>query len=99
MTPQPGWGRDWVSGTCIVRFAISADGVEGVLAQKGIETRRWWGNGLLAHPAFAGCPTLALPVTERLAATTLGLPCHGDLTDEDIARIGAAVALVQAVTA
>lgn len=94
---QPGWGRDWISATCVVRLSVCIATVEDVLAQSGIETRRWWGDGLHAQPAFAQCPHTALTVGERLAGSTLGLPCHLNLTPMEIDRI--ATALHQGVQA
>ena len=54
------------------------------LAELGIETRRWWGGGAHKHAAIAFMPRADLPVTERLAASTLGLPLYRDMSDKDI---------------
>jgi len=45
-----------------------------------VETRAWWGRGMHTHRAFASFPRLALPTTERLAQTVLGLPFYIDMT-------------------
>ncbi|MBC8037225.1 MAG: DegT/DnrJ/EryC1/StrS aminotransferase family protein [Rhizobiales bacterium] len=91
---QAGWGEDWVSATCVARFAVSALLVETALAGCNIETRRWWGDGLQAHPAFADCAATPLPVTVRLAQSSLGLPCCPDLTTDNIDYTIAALASV-----
>ncbi len=87
---QPGWGVDWVTSVCVVQTPEgAADRVVAALADAGIETRRWWGRGCHAEPAFADCARTALPVTERLAASTVGLPFAVDLGPAEIERIAA----------
>lgn len=82
---QPGWGVDWISSVCVVRLPDgSADRIEARLREAGVDTRRWWGHGCHTSPAFADCPHAALPVTERLAASTIGLPFAADLDAEEI---------------
>src|SRR5262249_28640332 len=83
-----GAGQRWVAATCMVRFpgAAAADVARG-LAEAGSETRSWWNRGCHREPLFADAPRTELPVTEALAASTLGLPCYADLADEDIATI------------
>lgn len=82
----------WISSTLVVRSeAVPADDIERALTAHGIATRRWWGQGCHTHPAFADCPRGPLPVTEALAASTIGLPLHLGLDGEDIARIARAL--------
>jgi dTDP-4-amino-4,6-dideoxygalactose transaminase len=83
---QAGYGTVWISSTAIVRVRRLA-AVEDRLASAGIATRRWWGDGLARHRAFARYPHAALPVTDELAAATLGLPCSADLSSATIQRI------------
>jgi dTDP-4-amino-4,6-dideoxygalactose transaminase len=81
-----GWGRDWVSTTCVVRLddpAATMPVLES-LHMASAETRAWWGRGMHTHRAFADCPKLPLPVTERLAQTVLGLPFYIDMTNDEI---------------
>ena len=89
---QPGWGSDWISSVCVVRVPDGkADRVEARLAADGIDTRRWWGEGCHASPAFGAAPRMDLTVTETLARSTLGLPFSYDLTAEEVARVAEAV--------
>jgi dTDP-4-amino-4,6-dideoxygalactose transaminase len=82
---QVGWGRDWASGTAVVTLpACRLRAVETALAAARIGTRRWWGNGLAGHRAFAKCPRVELSVTDKLAGTSLGLPFWRDLPKETI---------------
>lgn len=88
-TLPAGWGSAWVSTTCVVRLPEPAclmpvlDALHGA----GVETRAWWGRGMHKHRAFADYPRLALPETERLAETVLGLPFYIDMTPTEIDTI------------
>ena len=93
---QPGWGATWVSTTCLVRTPGSdAKTITAALADAGIESRAWWGEGCHRHPAFARMSAEPLPVTDALAASTVGLPFASDLSMEDAGRIAAALARAQ----
>lgn len=85
-----GLGERYVSSTCCVRLPAKA---ARILAEAGIETRRWWQGGQARHPAFADCPATPLPVTERLAETMLGLPCFSDLNARAASRIQQALSV------
>lgn len=90
---QDGLGTAWVSSTLVVALppGIAADAVSARLAASGIDSRAWWGQGIHRHAAFADLSGPALPVTEHLARTTIGLPFHPDLTEGEIARVAAAL--------
>jgi dTDP-4-amino-4,6-dideoxygalactose transaminase len=83
--------------TLCVQLPIAADGVARFLAERGIETRRWYLPPLTRHPPFAGALTIGpdggphLPVTDMLAERLLGLPFHTRLAEEDVARVVAAL--------
>jgi dTDP-4-amino-4,6-dideoxygalactose transaminase len=90
---QDGWGARWISSVCVVSTPDrAAPGMSNALRAAGVETRDWWGAGCHVHPAFARCPRAPLPVTERLAASTLGLPYFIDLDEDASARIIEALA-------
>jgi len=98
---QPGWAESWIGSLLNIRLLDgaapgAAPGPAGVaalarlraaLAASGVETRCWWGQGCHTHPAFAGCPREALPRTEAIAATTLGLPFSPLLTPAGVETI------------
>jgi dTDP-4-amino-4,6-dideoxygalactose transaminase len=91
---MPGFGTSWVSTTAIVHFAEHhgpTDEIVNALAARGVMTRRWWCRGLHEEDAFAGFDRESLPVTVRLAASTLGLPCFIDMNRFDIAYVCSAV--------
>ena len=93
---QQGFGEAWISSTCVLGFdQPAADRIERSLADCDIETRRWWGAGAHAHPATASFPRSALPVTSKLACSTLAVPFYRDI---DAAEIGRLVEIVLAVT-
>jgi dTDP-4-amino-4,6-dideoxygalactose transaminase len=88
---QPGWGVQWVSTTCIVNAAdAGAAALERRLKAAGVDTRRWWGMGCHASPAFAAYPRTQMDATDRLARSSLGLPFYADMTAEDIERVASA---------
>lgn len=89
---QPGWGTDWATSVCVVRTPqADAPSLAAHLAEAGVETRFWWGEGCHRSRAFQTCPRDGLAVTEHLARTTLGLPFAVDLTVADANRVALAV--------
>ncbi len=89
---QSDLGETWVSSTVVVSTPVgAADAATHSLGKKQIGTRRWWGGGLHRHRAFAHCPRLPTPATDRLADQTIGLPCWCDLPNESIAEISTAL--------
>jgi len=89
---QPGWGVRWISSVCVVGVPDgAAAAMKLALGAEGVETRDWWGKGCHTHPAFAACPRAPLPVTDRLAHATLGLPYFIDLEEDASARIAQAL--------
>lgn len=90
---MPGFGA-WAPSTCMVTLdSRSALVAAEALAGRGIETRRWWGDGCHEQPAFAACPRATdLPVTTMLAALSIGLPFYPGLDDAEIMRIVSAAA-------
>jgi dTDP-4-amino-4,6-dideoxygalactose transaminase len=88
-----GWGPNWISTTCVVRLDDAARLVPVLEALHGasVETRAWWGRGMHTHRAFAEFPRMALPNTERLAETILGLPFYLDMTDDEVDMVCGAI--------
>lgn len=75
----PGFLGGQVSNSCNIVTSLPAWDLAARLTRAGVMTRRWWGNGCHAHPAYVACPRDPLPVTERLAWHALGLPFYHDL--------------------
>jgi dTDP-4-amino-4,6-dideoxygalactose transaminase len=69
----------------------TADRAETALAQAGIESGRWWSQGAHAHPATLAYPRTAVPATEALAQSMLGVPFYRDLGAAAIEKIGRVV--------
>lgn len=89
---QAGWGFDWITSVCTVGLPHgSAATVAAALRAEGVDTRQWWGGGCHASPAFTHCRREDLAATERLAASTLGLPFAVDLDADQTRRIAAAL--------
>ncbi len=98
--------EEWVhSQMPIVVNSGNAGRLAALLAEKGIETRRWYYPPLPRHPAFSGFPRVGpdggqdLPVTARLADGLLGLPFHTSLKESQIEftcdRLGEGLSSVQ----
>ena len=66
--------------------------VEEVVSEHGVGTRRWWAAGCHRMPAYAAVPHPPLPVTEDLAARTLGLPMFRGFASRDAEMLHAALA-------
>jgi dTDP-4-amino-4,6-dideoxygalactose transaminase len=89
---QAGWGRDWVTSVCTVGLPQgAASDIAASLREDGVDTRQWWGGGCHTSTAFVDCRRESLPVTEALAASTLGLPFSIDMSDREIARVASAL--------
>jgi dTDP-4-amino-4,6-dideoxygalactose transaminase len=83
----PGFGSGWVSSYCTVLLEGGVGPTQARLAARGIESRRWWGDGAHTHPAFTSFQRDPLPVTESLARRALSLPFSHDLSADDIERV------------
>jgi dTDP-4-amino-4,6-dideoxygalactose transaminase len=72
----PNFGDDWVSSFGLVEFpsSVSAADAAEILARRGVETRKWWGEGCHRQTAYQDCLRSALPRTEYLGQKVLGLP-------------------------
>jgi dTDP-4-amino-4,6-dideoxygalactose transaminase len=70
--------------------AEAATIVDG-LAAANIETRLWYGTGLHTQPYYIDASRDALPVTDRIAPLTIGLPIAVDLSPAEINRITGAI--------
>jgi len=59
------------------------------LTKAEIDTRMWWGGGAHRQPATITFPRGELPVTERLARSTIGLPFYPDLREDEVRHVAA----------
>lgn len=89
---MPNGTDDYVTSTILLLRddPIPADAVR-TLADRGVETRRWWGDGVAKQVAYRRFSSDLLPVTDWLAARCVGLPCYPGLSREDVAEIAAIV--------
>jgi dTDP-4-amino-4,6-dideoxygalactose transaminase len=87
---QPGFGDSWVSSTCVVSVDthVHAKTLQA-LTKAEIDTRMWWGGGAHRQPATITFPRGELPVTERLARSTIGLPFYPDLREDEVRHVAA----------
>lgn len=83
----PGYGDGWVSAYCTVYVPGNVHAISDRMKYMGIETRRWWQDGVHAQAAYRRFPHDELPVTADITAHALSLPFYHDITDEQIARV------------
>lgn len=84
---SPGFGDGWVSVYCTVCVPGDAQAIIDHLAGLGVESRRWWQDGVHAQAAYRRFPHDDLTVTRRLASQALSLPFSHDMSDVQIARV------------
>jgi dTDP-4-amino-4,6-dideoxygalactose transaminase len=86
---QKGWGRDWISSTAVITFkdASTKNYIVQKLDSHNIPHRNWWEAGCHDQNAFSSFKHTSLDNTKKLAQTTLGIPFHSKLTEEEIIKI------------
>ena len=93
LTLAPNWREGRVTSTFNIDLGQpGAEALLRLLADRGIEARRWWSGGCHRHPAFADFAADALPVTENLASSVIGLPFYSDLALSEIDEVCGALA-------
>lgn len=71
----------------LARDAEEARRAGAAMTARHIEFRRWYGDGLQAHPAYRSSLREPLPVTDDVALRVIGLPFSVDLSARDIDRV------------
>ena len=90
----PSYGVGWVSCYCNVAVDKPIGSIIEALRKCGIETRRWWQNGVNTQPAYRQFSHDALPVTKRLADQVFALPFFHDIGEDNVDRIVEALKLL-----
>jgi dTDP-4-amino-4,6-dideoxygalactose transaminase len=67
------------------------DLIETTSLKNGYQTRRWWEFGCHQMPLFIKGSSIFLPATDRVASSSIALPFHLYLRDEDLERIYQAI--------
>ena len=91
ITLMPGLGTDWVSSTLNIIWPAARMDAAARLAERGIGTLRWWGDGCHAQPGFNSYNAEPLPVTEELSRRVIGLPFWQEMTSTQIDAVCLAV--------
>ena len=85
----------WAIYAVLLRDAAERGRVQDSLRAAGVPTAIYYPRPLHRQPAYqAAHDGAALPVSEALAERILALPIHPDLTEDDTARVCAAMAAV-----
>jgi dTDP-4-amino-4,6-dideoxygalactose transaminase len=85
-----GWGKDWISSTCVVRFKTKEHKVETIqkLNEKNIPHRDWWNKGCHNENIFNSYKRESnLNNTIELADKTLGISFHLLISESEIQSI------------
>jgi dTDP-4-amino-4,6-dideoxygalactose transaminase len=85
----PGFNEGWISSYGLIELPswTSADKMEVLLRQEGIETRQWWGKGCHKQSAYRDFWQASLLETNRLGQQTLGLPFWLGMTVDDVGEV------------
>ena len=65
-------------------LSVTANAAARLLASRGVESRKWWGEGCHRQTAYRDCGRTLLPNTERLGDQVLGLPFWLGLRRQDM---------------
>lgn len=80
MSLQDDFGIGWIANTCVVSIPEGATtDLRDGLAAAGIDSRDWWGRGAHRHAATRHLTCEPLPLTDRLGASTIGVPFYVDM--------------------
>ncbi|MEP6827289.1 MAG: DegT/DnrJ/EryC1/StrS family aminotransferase, partial [Aestuariivirga sp.] len=84
-TVSPDFESDWVSsyGQILLPEHLDASDVIEALESRGIEARKWWGDGCHRQPPYRSFAHNELPVTDGLAKKVVGLPYWIGMSDSD----------------
>lgn len=89
---MPNGAEDFVTSTILLmRDSPIPEAALARLAERGVETRRWWGGGVARQVAYRRFSSDLLPVTDWLATRCVGLPCYPGLSRDDVTEIAAIV--------
>jgi dTDP-4-amino-4,6-dideoxygalactose transaminase len=87
---QDGWGDDWVSSTCVIKFDHEEHKsfLKVDWDSREVQTRDWWNQGCHLEPFFKDYPFFDLEGnTKDLATKTLGIPFYRDISTETIQAV------------
>jgi len=81
---HPAMKKGFLSTYWIIESSPSfIDLIEASSNDKTFQSRRWWEHGCHKMPAFSRVPATKLTNSERIAASTIGLPFHTFMRDND----------------
>ncbi len=83
----PFYGEGWVSAYATVLVPGNIHTIVDHMTYMGVETRRWWHEGVHVQPAYRAFPRDDLRVTTDITAHALSLPFSHDMSDEQIVAV------------
>jgi len=96
LNTHPAMDRNMLSSYWIIQSEPeSIRELEEVALRRKFETRRWWEFGCHQMPTFSNRNKFTLPMTDRIAETTLGLPFHLFMSSQEFDIIYSTLALAK----
>jgi dTDP-4-amino-4,6-dideoxygalactose transaminase len=92
LSTHPAMSKGEISSYWVIETSPDlTDLIETTFLKNGYQTRRWWEYGCHQMPFFKKDNSISLPVTDRVASSSIALPFHLYLCDEDLERIHKAI--------
>ncbi len=92
LSTHPAMSKGEISSYWVIETSTDlTDLIETTSLKNGYQTRRWWEYGCHQMPFFKKDNSFSLPATERVASSSIALPFHLYLCDEDLERIHQAI--------
>jgi dTDP-4-amino-4,6-dideoxygalactose transaminase len=92
LSTHPAMSKGEISSYWVIETSTDlTDLIETTSLKNGYQTRRWWEYGCHQMPFFKKDNSISLPATERVASSSIALPFHLYLCDEDLERIHQAI--------
>ena len=92
LSTHPAMSKGEISSYWVIETSTYlTDLIETTSLKNGYQTRRWWEYGCHQMPFFKKDNSISLPATERVASSSIALPFHLHLCDEDLDGIHQAI--------
>jgi dTDP-4-amino-4,6-dideoxygalactose transaminase len=92
LSTHPAMSKGAISSYWVIETSTDlTDLIETTSLKNGYQTRRWWEYGCHQMPFFKKDNSISLPATERVASSSIALPFHLHLCDEDLDGIHQAI--------
>lgn len=92
LSTHPAMSKGEISSYWVIETSPDLiDLIETKSLKNGYQTRRWWEYGCHQMPFFIKGNSISLPATDRVASSSIALPFHLHLCEEDLESIRQAI--------